>query len=85
MSEELKPNIIKGLEAISALGYKIKGERQNTTLLVLKDCFKEFGRTIRQYPDFEQGRIKKETERMMRNHIELMKSEIKQMERTHGN
>jgi hypothetical protein len=85
MKEELKPGIIKGLEAIAELGYTIKGNNNHTTLLVFKDCFKEFARTIRKYPDFEHGRIQKETERMMRNHIELMKSEIKQMENTHGN
>ena len=66
--------LLEGLEAVSKLGHGIKTDR--TTLLCLKESIKEFTKLIREYPDFEHGRIQKETERMIRNHIQLMKEEL---------
>lgn len=66
--------LLEGLEAVSKLGNELKLE--HTTLLGLKSSIKEFTKTIRQYPDFEHGRIQIETERMIRNHIQLMKEEL---------
>ena len=66
--------LLEGLEAVSKLGHSMKSD--HTTLLGLKESIKEFTKLIRQYPDFEHGRIQKETERMIRNHIQLMKEEL---------
>lgn len=66
-------NLIRKIEAVSELGEAIKEQR--TTLLGMKDSIHEFTRVIRKYPDFEHGRIQQETERMIKNHIELMKKE----------
>jgi len=66
--------LLEGLKAVSKLGHGMKSD--HTTLLGLKQSIREFTKLIRQYPDFEHGRIQIETERMIRNHIQLMKEEL---------